>query len=260
MALPDAFAGSPHRRFNPLTREWVLVSPHRNARPWLGTVEETRDETLPAHDAACHLCPGNTRASGKVNPLYDGPFVFTNDFPALLPDTPAERHDGHPVFNAETVRGTARVVCFSPRHDLNLPRLPVATLRRIVDSWAEQTAELGRDYAWVAIFENKGAMMGVLEPAPARTDMGDRLPSQYREPGRRRTTPLPSRKPAESCWRTPWMPRSPRERVSSWRTTAGWWWSRTGRCGPTRRCCCRGETLCACPISRTGNATPSRTS
>lgn len=162
----DAFAGSPHRRFNPLTREWVLVSPHRNARPWLGTLEETHDDALPAFDVKCYLCPGNTRASGKVNPAYDGPFVFTNDFPALLPDTPAERLDGHPAFRAETVRGTARVICFSPRHDLNLPRLPLATLRRIVDAWAEQVAELGREYEWVAVFENKGAMMGCSNPHP----------------------------------------------------------------------------------------------
>lgn len=162
----DRFANVPHRRFNPLTGEWVLVSPHRNSRPWLGKVEAPRAENLLAHDPECHLCPGSRRATGVVNPRYEGPFVFTNDFPALLPDTPVDSCCGHPAFRAETARGTARVVCFSPRHDLNLPQLSAASLRRIVDVWAEQVAELGKTYAWVAIFENKGAMMGCSNPHP----------------------------------------------------------------------------------------------
>lgn len=162
----EGFTQQPHRRFNPLTGEWILVSPHRAQRPWQGAVEDRQESDVPAHDAACYLCPGNTRASGAVNPDYDGPFVFTNDFPALLPDVSAEQSHPHPAFRAETVRGTARVLCFSPRHDLDLPRLPVATIRRIVDTWAEQIAELGRTYAWVAVFENKGAMMGCSNPHP----------------------------------------------------------------------------------------------
>src|SRR5919199_4653429 len=78
----------PHRRYNPLTREWVLVSPHRTQRPWLGQVEEPPREERPQYDPQCYLCPGNERAGGKRNPDYTGIFVFENDFAALLPKTP----------------------------------------------------------------------------------------------------------------------------------------------------------------------------
>ena len=165
MAEPD-FTEDPHRRYNPLKDEWVLVSPHRNKRPWQGQTEETAAESKPAHDPNCFLCPGNTRVNGVVNPHYEGPFVFANDFPALLSDTPKGDSGNDPLFRAETARGTARVICFSERHDLTLPELPRAGIRRVVDLWAEQLAELGKNHAWVAIFENKGAVMGCSNPHP----------------------------------------------------------------------------------------------
>lgn len=165
MAEPD-FTEDPHRRYNPLKDEWVLVSPHRNKRPWQGQTEETAAEGKPAHDPNCFLCPGNTRVNGVVNPHYEGPFVFANDFPALLSDTPKGDSGNDPLFRAETARGTARVICFSERHDLTLPELPRAGIRRVVDLWAEQLEELGRNHAWVAIFENKGAVMGCSNPHP----------------------------------------------------------------------------------------------
>ncbi|MFV0358614.1 UDP-glucose--hexose-1-phosphate uridylyltransferase [Tropicimonas sp.] len=157
---------APHRRFNPLKGEWVLVSPHRGQRPWQGQQEKAAPEVKPAHDPECYLCPGNTRTSGAVNPDYSGPFVFDNDFPAMLTDTPAGGTSGDPLFRAENVRGTARVMCFSERHDLTLPELPVAAIRRVVDVWAEQVADLGATYDWVAVFENKGAAMGCSQPHP----------------------------------------------------------------------------------------------
>ncbi|MEM8569640.1 MAG: UDP-glucose--hexose-1-phosphate uridylyltransferase [Pseudomonadota bacterium] len=165
MAHPD-FTESPHRRYNPLKGEWVLVSPHRNKRPWQGQSEATAQEHKPAYDPDCYLCPGNTRANGVVNPNYVGPYVFTNDFPALLSDTPKGTSGGDPLFQAETVRGTARVICFSERHDLTLPELPLDNIRQVVDVWAEQLEDLGKSYAWVAIFENKGAVMGCSNPHP----------------------------------------------------------------------------------------------
>jgi len=165
----------PHRRYNPLTREWVLVSPHRMQRPWQGQVEQTAAEQRPAYDPTCYLCPGNERAGGERNPPYENTFVFTNDYAALLPDTPAgsfERAGGatgaSPLLWAVSERGTCRVVCFSPRHDLTLAEMDMAGLARVVDVWVAQYEELGAlpQIGYVQIFENRGAMMGASNPHP----------------------------------------------------------------------------------------------
>ncbi|MGQ0602802.1 MAG: UDP-glucose--hexose-1-phosphate uridylyltransferase [Anaerolineales bacterium] len=173
----------PHRRFNPLTREWVLVSPHRAKRPWLGQVEKGQDEQLPAYDPTCYLCPGNARVGGAVhNPNYTGTFVFDNDFMAVLPpETGNEGNGGNEgnnsqslipnpqsLFSAESVPGLCRVVCFSPRHDLTLPELSVPEVEAVLRTWAAQSAELGAlDYIeYVQVFENKGAVMGCSNPHP----------------------------------------------------------------------------------------------
>ncbi len=158
-----------HRRFNLLTGEWVLVSPHRTKRPWQGQVEKLPPETRPAYDPTCYLCPGNSRAGGVTNPQYESTFVFDNDFAALLPDevAPAEgpRSD---LLRAEPTRGICRVICFSPRHDLTLAEMERADLRKVVDAWAQQTEELGREpfINYVQVFENRGAMMGASNPHP----------------------------------------------------------------------------------------------
>jgi UDPglucose--hexose-1-phosphate uridylyltransferase len=156
----------PHRRQNPLTGEWVLVSPHRMKRPWQGQVERTLQETRPAYDPNCYLCPGNARAGGKRNPNYEATFVFTNDFSALLPDTPTAPPNENALLHLESEKGTCRVICFTPRHDLTLPEMGVADIRRVVDVWAEQVTELGGRYRWVQIFENKGEVMGCSNPHP----------------------------------------------------------------------------------------------
>ena len=154
-----------HRRFNPLTGEWVLVSPHRTQRPWQGQVERLPPETRPAHDPTCYLCPGNGRAGGARNPVYESTFVFTNDFAALVPDAPTGESED-PLFRAAPTPGTCRVICFSPRHDLTLPEMPVEQIRAVVDVWAAQSAELGQTYRWVQVFENKGSIMGCSNPHP----------------------------------------------------------------------------------------------
>lgn len=160
--------GQPHRRLNPLTREWVLVSPHRTQRPWQGQVEEVAAEALPAYDPTCYLCPGNARAGGAANPAYTGTFVFDNDFAALRPETPAEVIDEAGLIVAQGEPGVCRVVCFSPRHDLTLARMEVAEIRKVVETWADQYAELGAlpFVNSVQIFENRGAMMGASNPHP----------------------------------------------------------------------------------------------
>ncbi len=156
----------PHRRFNPLTGEWVQVSPQRTERPWRGQVEKTTPEELPAYDPHCYLCPGNQRAGGVKNQQYDSTYVFTNDFAALLPDTPPAAESDHILLRTQSTKGTCRVICFSPRHDLTLPEMPVEDIRRVVDVWVEQVEQLGRDYRWVQVFENKGAIMGSSNPHP----------------------------------------------------------------------------------------------
>ena len=158
----------PHRRFNPLTNEWILVSPQRTQRPWLGQVETPPVDTRPTYDPTCYLCPGNERAGGKRNPPYDGTFVFENDFAALTQNTPTEEIDEHELIRATSERGICRVICFSPRHDWTLPDMPLVDIRRVVDVWVEQMRELGSlDFInYAQIFENKGAMMGASNPHP----------------------------------------------------------------------------------------------
>lgn len=156
----------PHRRCNLLTGEWVLVSPHRTQRPWQGQVEKPPPENLPPYDPECYLCPGNRRAGGVENPNYDSTFVFTNDFSALLPDAPGIENSLDAPSPLQGVAGTCRVVCFSPRHDFTLAQMPVEEIREVVDAWATQSAELGERYAWVQVFENRGALMGSSNPHP----------------------------------------------------------------------------------------------
>jgi len=156
----------PHRRYNPLTGESLLVSPHRTQRPWKGQVEKSAPDARPAHDPQCYLCPGNTRANGEQNPPYDSTFVFTNDYAAVLPDTPAGALTIHPLLRGKTVQGTCRVICFSPRHDLTLAEMAPPDIRRVINVWAEQVEELGATYRWVQVFENKGALMGASNPHP----------------------------------------------------------------------------------------------
>jgi UDPglucose--hexose-1-phosphate uridylyltransferase len=162
---PVVLGGDPHRRYDPLTDSWVLVSAGRTKRPWLGAQEPDVRTTRPTFDPDCYLCPGTTRATGATNPPYDGTFVFVNDFSALRPGTSDDTfRDG--LLRAEGEPGECRVVCFSPRHDLSLGAMDPPDVRRIVDVWAEQTSELGERYRWVQVFENRGAAMGASNPHP----------------------------------------------------------------------------------------------
>jgi UDPglucose--hexose-1-phosphate uridylyltransferase len=162
------FESTSHRRLNPLTGEWVLVSPGRTKRPWQGQVELAAAPTVPSYDPECYMCPGNRRVGGEVNPKYDATYVFANDFAALRPDVAAAAFDDSGLLMAQAESGACRVVCFSPRHDLTLARMTATEIRLVVDVWAAQYRELGSEPAvnYVTIFENRGAMMGASNPHP----------------------------------------------------------------------------------------------
>jgi UDPglucose--hexose-1-phosphate uridylyltransferase len=158
----------PHRRFNPLTREWVLVSPHRTQRPWQGQVEKTPAPTPTTYDPNCYLCPGNARAGGVRNPSYESTFVFDNDFAALKPDVQPFAHDTEGLLVAKSERGICRVVCFLPDHSLTVARMTGPQIRTVIDTWTDQYLELAA-IDWiqsVQIFENRGEMMGASNPHP----------------------------------------------------------------------------------------------
>eukprot|EP01028_Stygiella_incarcerata_P003939 TRINITY_DN1823_c1_g2_i1.p1 TRINITY_DN1823_c1_g2~~TRINITY_DN1823_c1_g2_i1.p1 ORF type:complete len:351 (+),score=64.94 TRINITY_DN1823_c1_g2_i1:63-1115(+) len=157
----------PHRRYNPLIREWILVSPKRTDRPWKGQTEDRPVAVgLPEHDPKCPLCPRNTRSSGGSNPDYKTCYVFTNDFSALKDDSPLETVEEHELLRSAGERGTCRVICFSPRHNVTLSQMSVGEIKNVVKIWIEQLEELGKVWSWVQLFENKGAMMGCSQPHP----------------------------------------------------------------------------------------------
>jgi UDPglucose--hexose-1-phosphate uridylyltransferase len=172
----------PHRRLNPLTGEWILISPHRARRPWLGQVEKIPPENLPSYDPTCYLCPGNQRVEGTANPQYTSTFVFDNDFQAILtpeasiemgaPLVPFDKNTTLPpdteLFAAVPEYGICRVVCFSPRHDMSIPELSQGEVEEVVRTWSAQTVDLSsKDFiSYVQVFENKGASMGASNPHP----------------------------------------------------------------------------------------------
>ncbi|WP_127139979.1 UDP-glucose--hexose-1-phosphate uridylyltransferase [Flagellimonas marinaquae] len=156
-----------HRRYNILTGEWILVSPHRTQRPWQGKRETKVTKERKAHDSDCYLCPGNTRASGATNPNYEAVYSFTNDYSALLENTPTETmEDG--LLRSMGESGICKVICFSPDHSLTLPLMERVDIEKVVVLWQREYLDLGgrEGINHVQIFENKGDMMGCSNPHP----------------------------------------------------------------------------------------------
>ena len=158
-----------HRRKNPLTGDWILVSPYRFKRPWEGKLEITNKVIVPEYDLDCYLCPGNKRAGGKLNPNYSGTFVFKNDFPALIEvnkEQLVNENSKDELFCSAKVSGECRVICFSPSHSKTIPQMKVSEILQVVKTWISQSVELGENYNWVQVFENKGEIMGCSNPHP----------------------------------------------------------------------------------------------
>jgi len=158
----------PHRRYNPLLDEWILVSPHRAKRPWQGQNEKVTPDNRPEHDSTCYLCSGNVRSNGIKNEEYTDCYVFENDFSALLQEEVLFENHSQPLFQQKPERGINKVVCFSSKHNLTLPEMELADIEKVVKTWAAQYIELGsHDYInYVQIFENKGSVMGCSNPHP----------------------------------------------------------------------------------------------
>lgn len=158
---------NPHRRLNILTGEWVLISPHRTKRPWQGKQESASTLKLPSYDENCYLCPTNKRAGGEVNPAYNKPYSFENDFGALLSDTPQEV-ETRGLLHGKSESGKCKVICFSPNHSLTLPLMSLEEINDVINLWQKEYVELGsmESINHVMIFENKGAIMGCSNPHP----------------------------------------------------------------------------------------------
>ena len=158
----------PHRRYNPLLDEWVLVSPHRSKRPWQGQKETLPEDNRPEHDENCYLCSGNVRSNGVMNDNYTDCYVFENDFSALLQEEVSFENKSSNLFQLKPERGINKVICFSPKHNLTLPEMEVSDIEKVVQTWKEQYIELGsHDFInYVQIFENKGSVMGCSNPHP----------------------------------------------------------------------------------------------
>jgi UDPglucose--hexose-1-phosphate uridylyltransferase len=165
--MDNQFNTTPHRRYNILTGAWVLVSPHRNKRPWQGKKDKVQALPIEIYDAQCYLCPGNTRSNGEENPVYTSTYSFVNDFAALSPTTNFEEAtDG--LLKATLEPGICKVICFSPNHALTLPLMSVDEILEIINLWTKEYTTLGAlpEINHVQIFENKGALMGCSNPHP----------------------------------------------------------------------------------------------
>src|SRR5882724_6148101 len=237
----------PHRRFNPLLREWVLVSPHRNERPWQGQVESSPAAAIVKYDPACYMCPGNKRSTGAANPDYKNVFVFDNDFPALLPNSPDATSNVKNLLVAQVETGICRVLCFSPRHDLTLSQMNVSEIRLVVDEWVAQFQELGgrEEIRHVQIFENRGAIMGASNPHP-HCQIWQLQLFRISWPRNRNRSVFTKKRMDHACSATTLRSNVSKKNASSLRTNTSSRWFPSGRSGRSRRWCFRSGIFPGC--------------
>ena len=179
-----------HRRFNPLSGQWVLVAPCRTQRPWQGMSEPPDPTALPPYDPDCYLCPGNRRAGGESNPHYRSTFVFQNDFPALRPEAAAVEVPSHPLLLARPEAGECRVLCYSPRHDLSLAELPAEAAHSVIEAWIEQVGAARATVALGADLRESRQFNGDVQSSSTRPDLGHSFAADRDRPRARTTTAL----------------------------------------------------------------------
>jgi UDPglucose--hexose-1-phosphate uridylyltransferase len=155
-------------RWHPLRREWVVVAAHRQHRPWNSEQVEHAPRSAPEYVSDCYLCPRNRRVSGAVNADYPGVFVFDNDHPCVGDDAPGDLPSPPGIYQNRPARGVARVICYTPRHDLSLAELGPPGILELMRTWQAQQRELSArpEVAHVLIFENRGEVVGVSNPHP----------------------------------------------------------------------------------------------
>jgi UDPglucose--hexose-1-phosphate uridylyltransferase len=157
-----------HRRYNPLTGEWIQVSPHRSKRPWSGQLEKIQEEKRQSYDPGCYLCPGNKRSSGVLNPPYTSSHSFINDFSAIVDDTPEGYVNDSDLLIAKSERGICKVICFSPNHQLTIAEMSEENIQHVIQQWIQEYHSLSANSLinYIQIFENKGEVMGCSNPHP----------------------------------------------------------------------------------------------
>lgn len=156
------------QRWHPLREEWVIIAAHRQSRPWIGEMLKEQSVRPPSYVPDCYLCPGNTRVGGAVNPAYTDVFVFDNDHPCVGPLAPEALQIPPAPYRVQRANGLARVICYSPRHDMTMAEMDLPGVQRIVQTWQQQTRDLAAkpEVHQVLIFENKGEVVGVSNPHP----------------------------------------------------------------------------------------------
>jgi UDPglucose--hexose-1-phosphate uridylyltransferase len=156
------------QRWHPLREEWIIIAAHRQDRPWVGETVKQTNQKLPEYDPSCYLCPGNKRVSGEQNPHYQQTLVFDNDHACVSWQAPAVAEKKSGIYWKKPAHGIARVVCYSPKHNLTLAELTIAEIVTLLQVWQEQYRELGAHSKinHVLIFENKGEIVGVSNPHP----------------------------------------------------------------------------------------------
>lgn len=161
-------SGAWEQRWHPLREEWVVIAAHRQDRPWQGERAAAAPVPAPSYVEDCYFCPRNVRVSGVRNPDYQSVFVFDNDHPCVGMSAPRQLEPPPGIYRNAPALGVARVVSYTPLHNVTLAELPVDSITALLATWRDQYVDLGSrpEVRHVLMFENKGEVVGVSNPHP----------------------------------------------------------------------------------------------